>query len=86
MTSKAKGSKTPQQRRSLWRRGKWWFVTGGIAGAGTLLFVLSTSLSEPKSSEPDIAAPDLALATEDGQFRLSGLRGRPLLLYFSFPG
>ncbi|MBI4339536.1 MAG: hypothetical protein HY680_06240 [Chloroflexi bacterium] len=31
-------------------------------------------------------APDVTLATADGQLRLSDLRGQPLLLYFSFPG
>lgn len=31
-------------------------------------------------------APDIALATIDGEFRLSQQRGKLLLLYFSSPG
>ncbi len=86
MTSKAKRSRAPQRRRSLWSRGKWWFITSAVAAAIALLFVLSTSLSGSKTSEPGITAPDVTLATLDGEFRLSDQQGDVLLLYFSFPG
>jgi hypothetical protein len=32
------------------------------------------------------AAPDIVLATADGEFRLSQQKGKVLVLYFSFPG
>lgn len=69
--------------RSAWQRGKWWFISGGIAGAIALLFVLSSSLSGPISGE---MAPDITLATAAGEFQLSDRRGEVSLLYFSFPG
>lgn len=81
-----KRSATPQSRRALWSRGKWWFIGGGVAAAIVLLFLLSTSLSGSKTSKAGIPAPDITLATLDGEIRLSDLRGQPLLLYFSFPG
>lgn len=48
------------------------FATGLVGGGGTSM-----------GAKP---APDVSLATIDGQVRLSDLRGQPLLLYFSFPG
>ncbi len=86
MNSKAKRSKAQQHRRSVWIRGKWWFLTGGVAAAIAILVVLSTSLSGSKTSDPGIAAPDVTLATLDGEFQLSDQQGNVLLLYFSFPG
>ena len=77
----------------LWRRGKWWFVGGGIAGAIALLPALTFGLSGPErpeitSQELGLAqsAPDVTLTTLDGSFQLSENRGEVLLLYFSFPG
>ncbi|MBI4197776.1 MAG: hypothetical protein HY533_01535 [Chloroflexi bacterium] len=83
---KAKRSKTPQRKRSLWSQGRWWFIAGGGAAAIAILFVLSLSLSGSKTSEPGIAAPDVMLATLDGELQLSEQKGNVLLLYFSFPG
>ena len=77
----------------LWRRGKWWFIGGGIAGAIALLVAVTFALSGP--ARPEVtgeelglaeAAPDMTLTTLDGDFRLSENRGEVLLLYFSFPG
>ena len=51
-----------------------------------LLSVLATSFSGPETSEPGIAAPDVTLATRDGQMRVSYLEGEVALLHFSFPG
>ncbi len=86
MTSKAKRRKTPQPRRSTWGRGKGWFITGGVVGAIALLVFLSTSLSGPKTSEPGVTAPDVTLATLNGELQLAAQKGNVLLLYFSFPG
>ena len=71
--------------RSLWRRGKWWFISGGVTGAIALLAALSGSLSGPETASGEIA-PDITLATAAGEFQLSERRGEALLLYFSFPG
>ena len=43
------------------------------------------SASEPNNVTAE-AAPDVILATADGEFRLSEQRGKVLVLYFSFPG
>ncbi len=90
MASKTKrpSRRNRQTSASVWQRGKWWFIGGGAAAAAiAILIVPSTSLSGPKTSAPGIAAPDLVLASTSGQeFRLSDERGKPMLLYFSFPG
>ena len=72
--------------RGLWQRGKWWFTGGGVAGAIALLVVVSLALSAPQIPVSRELAPDIALATADGAFRLSEHRGEVSLLYFSFPG
>ena len=87
----AKQHKSPRTRgkvqaRGLWQRGKWWFTGGGVAGAVALLVVLSSALSNPQLLGGGELAPDIALATADGAFRLSDHRGEVSLLYFSFPG
>ena len=75
---------------TIWRRGKWWFVGVGGAGAIALLLVLTYAFSGPPARESEIglanAAPAITLATKDGDFRVSEQRGEVLLLYFSFPG
>ncbi len=92
MASRSKRGQTGLQRgrrmrsRSVWQRGKWRFISGGMAGAIALLMVLSSSLSGPETTGGD-SAPDLVLAATTGQqFRLSEQNGQPRLLYFSFPG
>ena len=88
----AKQHRSPQPRgkkvhaRGLWQRGKWWFTGGGVAGAIALLVVFSSALSSPQLPVGGELAPDIALATADGAFRLSDHRGEVSLLYFSFPG
>ena len=76
-----------------WQRAKWWFVGGGLAAGLALLVALTFAIGGPE--RPEItgqelgsakAAPDMTLATLDGNFRLSENRGEVLLLYFSFPG
>ncbi len=90
--AKAKQHKSPRKRgkqveaRGLWQWGKWWFTGGGVAGAIALLVVLSSALSNPQLLGGGELAPDIALATADGAFRLSDHRGEVSLLYFSFPG
>ena len=89
MASKTKppSRRNRQTSASVWQRKKWWFIGGGAVAAIAILIVLSTSLSGPKTSAPGIAAPDLVLASTNGQeFRLSDQRGQPMLLYFSLPG
>ena len=81
---RAHGKQVPA--RGLWQRGKWWFTGGGVAGAVALLVVLSSALSNPQLLGGGELAPDIALATADGAFRLSDHRGEVSLLYFSFPG
>ena len=81
---RARGKQVPA--RGLWQRGKWWFTGGGVAGAIALLAVLSFALSTPQIPVGRELAPDIALATADGAFRLSDRRGEVSLLYFSFPG
>ena len=81
---RARGKQVPA--RGLWQRGKWWFTGGGVAGAVALLVVLSSALSNPQLLGGGELAPDIALATADGAFRLSDHRGEVSLLYFSFPG
>ena len=74
----------------VWRRGKWWFIGGGIAGAIALLVALTFAFSGPEITGQEFglgeAAPDITLTTLNGDFRLSENRGEVLLLYFSFPG
>ncbi len=80
----------------VWQRWKWWFTGGGVAGLIALLAALTFALSGPEATERMAdagaarvsaeTAPDVTLATLDGEFRLSENRGEVLLLYFSFPG
>ena len=86
MASKRRRGTAPPRGRAIWRRVKWWFAGGGAAVAIVLLFVLSTILSGPTTSEPLLAAPDVTLITLSGELRVSDLAGEVVLLYFSFPG
>ncbi len=87
MTSKAKQRHSARRQPSnLWQRGRWWFIGGGIVGAIALLVVLTSALSGPKIATGGEPAPDMILATTDGEFQLSQRRGEVTLLYFSFPG
>lgn len=86
MASKRRRGIAPPSGGAGLRRGKWWFAGGGAAVAIAVLFVLSVALSGPETSEPGLAAPDVTLATLDGELRLSDLEGEVVLLYFSFPG
>lgn len=70
---------------SIWQRGKWWFIGGGIVGAVALLAILSSSFSGGGTASGE-TAPDITLATAAGEFQLSEQRGEVTLLYFSFPG
>ena len=78
------------QKPTIWQRGKWWFIGVGGAGAIALLLVLTYAFSGPQARESELglanAAPDITLATMDGDFRVSEQGGDVLLLYFSFPG
>ncbi len=74
------------QLRGLWQRGKWWFTGGADTGAIALLVVLTSTLSGPQAATGGELAPDMVLATTDGEFQLSEQRGQVSLLYFSFPG
>ncbi len=63
MAAKAKQMRRrPGDHRSLWRRGKWWFISGGVTGAIALLAALSLSLSGPSTASGELA-PDITLAT-----------------------
>ena len=86
MAAKAKRVRRPDgNHEGLWRRGRWWFIGGGVTGAIALLAALSISLSGPETAIGEMA-PDIALATAAGEIQLSERRGETLLLYFSFPG
>ncbi len=86
MASKRRRGTAPPRGGAVLRRGKWWFAGGGTTVAIALLFVLSTALSGPETSEPGLAAPDVTLATLSGELQVSDLEGEVVLLYFSFPG
>ena len=95
MPSRAKRRSTARRASAqtaapgLWRRRKWWFLGGASAAGMTLLVALTLALSGPEATELTVelgAAPDVVLATLDGDFRVSENRGEVLLLYFSFPG
>ncbi|MFQ5812190.1 MAG: hypothetical protein ACE5I2_03215 [Anaerolineae bacterium] len=75
-------------RRERGRKRRGWLVT--LAGALFILVVIGVSLfstgllgSQEASAE---LAPDLTLATLEGNFRLSQERGNVAVLYFSFVG
>ena len=62
-----------------------------LAGAAT--FVAWLLFSTFRSTDPNQgvalareAAPDVTLITEKGEMPLSDLRGKAVVLYFSFPG
>ena len=82
--SRQRGRRTPAQ--GPWQRWKLWFIGGGVAGAVALLVVLTSVLSGPEITTRGEPAPDMVLATANGEFRLSDQRGEVSLLYFSFPG
>lgn len=87
----------PRRRRARSRGGPrpWWAIALGAAGVVALAVVLAQTAFAPKAAVPartsvratvGAPAPDLLLASADRRFQLSDLRGRPVLLYFSFPG
>ncbi len=81
------GHRVPRRpSRGVWARGKLWFIGGGVAGAVALLVVLTSALSGPEPATGRELAPDMVLATANGEFQLSDQRGKVSLLYFSFPG
>lgn len=82
--SRQRGRHAPEQ--SLWQWRKAWFIGGGVAGAIGLLVVLISALSGPETTAGGELAPDMVLATADGEFQLSNQSGEVSLLYFSFPG
>ena len=90
--SRAEQRKAPRKRgrqtqpRGLWQRGQWWLIGGGLTGAIALLVVLTSALSGPTAATGRELAPDMVLATANGEFQLSEHRGEVSLLYFSFPG
>ena len=51
-----------------------------------LTIAFSGSSATVKDSDEAELAPDMTLATLDGEFKLSENRGDIVLLYFSFPG
>ena len=79
--SRQRGRQTPA--RDPWQRGKRWLVGGGVAGAVALLVVLTSALSGPEPAAGRELAPDMVLATANGEFQLSDQRGKVSLLYFS---
>ena len=86
MARRSAGRKASSPKETRWRRRRWWIAGGGAVVMVVLLSVLATSFSGPETSEPGIAAPDVTLATRDGQMRVSYLEGEVALLHFSFPG
>lgn len=55
-------------------------ITYGLLAAGP-----RNSGPQPPEAQAD-EAPDIVLATVDGEFHLSEHRGHVVVLYFSFPG
>jgi cytochrome oxidase Cu insertion factor (SCO1/SenC/PrrC family) len=53
-----------------------------------LLLAPPAAASEPARAAPLAGelAPDVVLTTSQGELRLAALAGRPLVLFFSFPG
>lgn len=80
--------KRTRRQRDRKRRGRGWLVA--LAGALFILVVIGVSLFSTGllGSQEAVAeqAPDLALATLQGDFRLSQERGNVVVLYFSFVG
>jgi len=57
--------------------------------AGVLVLALAAGLAawaRTRTPQEEATAPDVALATFQGEFRLSQHRGEVIVLYFSFPG
>lgn len=86
------GRRTPR-KRGFWTASRVWLTSGAVAGLVAIVAVFAIQASGSESSDsPESAgaggeaATDLVLATAGGEVRLSELRGRPVLLYFSFPG
>lgn len=99
LSARAKVGKARGRGRSPSHGRRWWPAALGGLGAvalGVLLWTSQVPSSAPSSlprgastlaaAQPASLAPDLALSSASGPFRLSDLRGRPVLLYFSFPG
>lgn len=89
MSSKARRGRSTRHRASPSNGRRGLFITGGalaVIAAIVVSGILATGMLDngKESVEP---APDLVLANTSGQeFHLSDEQGKPLLLYFSFPG
>ncbi len=95
MTTKPRrGSYRENPRPGRVRAG--WPVRYTLLGAVGVVLALAITYgllaAGPRSSGPQPPealaeeAPDIVLATVDGEFQLSEHRGHVVLLYFSFPG
>ena len=84
LTAKRRHRSDAPNRKSLW------FIGAGLTTAIALLVALTFAFSGPQAQESELGlanlAPDMTLATLDGEFRLSENQGDVLVLYFSFPG
>ena len=89
MSARAKRQQATRRRSSSIRRR---FIWVGVLGLVLVIVVsglfaatsrLGSSEGGSASAEP---AADITLATEAGDYQLSDLRGKVVLLYFSFPG
>lgn len=90
MNAKGEGNKQATSDPTTGRAEKpWLWITGGVITVIVVALAYSLfarDLVGGDATSNAYLAPDLTLATADGQVRLSDLRGQPLLLYFSFPG
>ena len=77
--SQQTGGSGVRRRYSFWAGGV--LFIAGIMAYG--LFITDLLGGSRAAGEP---APDVAVNTAMGEFRLSQQRGKVLLLYFSFPG
>jgi cytochrome c biogenesis protein CcmG/thiol:disulfide interchange protein DsbE len=66
--------------RHIWRRGKWWFIVGGVAGAIALLAVVSSALSGPEA-KGTLAPVSLPTSQGSGGAVSSSLPNFSLALY-----
>ena len=87
--SRSLRARSQSSDRRWWNRTRliWVGVLGvGMAIAGAGLFAAALLGGTAKGTTFAEMAPDITLATTDGEFVLSQQRGRVLLLYSSFPG
>ncbi len=80
----AAGGRASQRHGS---RGAWILLAGG--GVFVLGVLLASFLAIAVNRGEDVrgeSAPDITVATTNGEFTLSQHRGKVVALYFSFPG